>query len=1340
MRDQMRSFQNVMSNGSINIQKQSDNDKIEKGGMNKLTGSKNNGTKSDFVMELDSKSYDQFEQFETFNVSEDPNFLITMKPIKEESGKIAILSMYKYANWFDYTLLLVGIVGAIGVGILQPLIMLLFGELVDTFDTQNLKGGFFDELIWKINIGVLNSLVDATFVLIKKMCYFAIANMVAGMLQNGCLFLLGQRQGMLLKRRYFRSLMKQDCGWHDIHMGGELSSHVMGEIQTVQDGLSVHVGGLFQIVAAFVTGFSLGFTKSWDLTLIILMVTPIMILCTLIIGFSSVFFTNQNAVFSAEANSLAEQTVGAARTVQALNQQNVFIAEFTKQTKRAEQKAALKSHAIGLSFGTIMLFMMLSLALSGWYGSLLMMGKGKTPNFTAGSFLVVFMSSLIATQRLATIALPLNIISSARSAAFKVYTTIERYPDIDENYGKVMKTIKGKIDFEDVRFSYPIRPLTMILDGLSFTAKEGETTAFVGESGCGKSTVVQLIQRMYEPTAGRILLDGELFTNLKTSWLRDQIGIVGQEPTLFSGTIFENISYGSKSGTFVNKEEVVKCCKKYGLDNFISALPDGYDTVVGERGAQLSGGQKQRIAIARALVRNPKILLLDEATSALDTESERVVQEALDRASEGRTTIIIAHRLSTIKNADVINVVVRGKIVEKGSHDELMTKKGIYYRMNEDQEIQSEENSENENEKEKDDAAILVKKEASTMFDDKESVERLLTQIKKERRRMKYSNVLAALRVIVDNFKHEWLMCVIGIIGSIGAGAIFPFYTLKFIDAYMCLMSITGTEMTETQKAIIKNTCCYFVILGVSAFVAYYLYNGLFLAAGEKMAGRVRRRLYRKIMYQDAGWFDRSENSVGSLVSRIISDTNTMKGIGGERIGSIAYMLSSVGFALGIAFYFDWRVSACVLAATPIFIISIVVNNVINIIQAIPYVKLQDKTNTLFVESVEAIKTLKSLNKTAYFSYKYVELVNKQKKQMYVWFPIITALAGLCHFIDFGINAYGWFIGITFMEKNISTQMGLTEFLIDVTQRFVAFQKGMMCVIFAAQAVATFGSLIPEMSRANAAGKRVYNTIDRKPKISCTADGIEPETMTGKIVLENVCFRYPTRPNISVLRGISTVIEPGQTVAFVGESGCGKSTIVQLIQRFYDPTYGIVKIDDNDVAEYQLGKLREKIGVVGQEPTLFAESIFNNIKKGIPFGETVNDEQIFAAAKMANAHDFISALPDGYDTVVGERGAQLSGGQKQRIAIARALVRNPKILLLDEATSALDTESERVVQEALDRASEGRTTIIIAHRLSTIKNADVINVVVRGKIVEKGSHDELMTKKGIYYSMVVNNP
>ncbi|CAF0848927.1 unnamed protein product [Rotaria sordida] len=639
--------------------------------------------------------------------------------------------------------------------------------------------------------------------------------------------------------------------------------------------------------------------------------------------------TSQELKSYAKAGAVAEEVLSSIRTVFSYNGAAYELKRYEEHLRSAKLSGIRKGGLNGILMGIVWLLIFCVYALGFWYGAKLVRDEG----FTIGGILIVFFSIITAVFSLGQAAPHLQSVAQARGAAYTLWNIIDTPSRININdpNGFKKEDLNGDIKFTNVHFAYPSRIDVPVLNGLSFTAQRGQTTALVGSSGCGKSTCIQLLQRFYDTIDGSVEIDDIQVNQYNLSWLREHIGVVSQEPILFHTTIKENILFGKTNAT---QDEIVTAAKMANAHDFIKELPDKYDTLVGERGAQLSGGQKQRIAIARALVRNPRILLLDEATSALDRESESIVQEALDRASKGRTTIVIAHRLSTIVNASKIIVLDKG-----------------------------------------------------------------------------------------------------------------------------------------------------------------------------------------------------SEN-------------------------------------------FD-----------------------------------------------------------------------------------------------------------------------------------------------------------------------------------------------GEIDLKDLEFYYPNRREVQVLKNFNLTIQPHKQIALVGSSGCGKSTIIQLLEHFYDPTGGQILINQNELSSLNLQWWRSQIGFVSQEPVLFNSTIRENIAYG-DTSRIVSMEEIEQAAKNANIHHFITTLPKQYETNVGARGTQLSGGQKQRIAIARALIRNPKVLLLDEATSALDTENERIVQEALDEASKGRTTIVIAHRLSTIQNSDRICVVRRGHIVESGrttiviahrlstiqnsdricvvrrghivesgKHDELLARKGYYYRL-----
>ncbi|CAF1224211.1 unnamed protein product [Rotaria sp. Silwood1] len=688
----------------------------------------------------------------------------------------------------------------------------------------------------------------------------------------------------------------------------------------------------------------------------------------------------------------------------------------------------------------------------------------------------------------------------------------------DSDSGIQADDLVGDIQFTNVNFAYPSRPNVPILNDLSFSVQQGKTIALVGMSGCGKSTCMQLLQRFYDPINGSVMIGGHRVDEYHRGWLRQHIGVVSQEPILFQTTIAENIRLGRLEAT---QQEIEDAARIANAHDFIMTLPQKYDTLVGERGVQMSG-------------------------SALDTESERIVQDALDRASEGRTTIVIAHRLSTIVHASKIIVIDKGTVIEEGNHQSLMELKGNYYGLVESQNLGMNTSDETELENEDENDLIANKKDNRTSS-----------------------------------------------LGDEGRNAA----ETTFEERQDC----------QTQAQDDKN---------IKVHVLVFSLNPQKNISGEALTQRLREKIFRLLLRQEVAYFDKPENSTGALCTRLSTETSAVQG---DR-------------------------------------------------------KALEEAGKIAIEAISNIRTVAQLVKETYFGDEYCKLL-------------------------------------------------------DVPLRVLT------CLIFGAMAVGQAASLSPNYSKAIDASKHILALFERTPEIDNGAiDGDTFENFKGEINFVDLQFRYPNRPEVAVLKRFNLNIKPHQQVALVGASGCGKSTTIQLIERFYNPISGQLLVDHHDVSSLNLQWWRSKIGFVSQEPILFDASIRENIA----YGDTsryVPMDEIREAAKNANIHRFIESLPEQYETNVGAKGTQLSGGEKQRIAIARALIRNPSILLLDEATSALDTESERIVQEALDRASKGRTTIVIAHRLSTIQNSDVICVLHHGHIVEQGVHDDLLARKGFYYRL-----
>ncbi|CAF0740937.1 unnamed protein product [Adineta steineri] len=872
----------------------------------------------------------------------------------------------------------------------------------------------------------------------------------------------------------------------------------------------------------------------------------------------------------------------------------------------------------------------------------------------------------------------------------------------------------GDIKFSNVNFVYPSRPDVPVHNGLTFTADHGHTTALVGTSGCGKSTCMQLLQRFYNPISGLVAIDGTPVDQYNLRWLRQHIGIVSQEPILFQTTIKENIRFGNMEAT---KEQIEQAAQMANAHDFIMQLPEKYDTLVGERGAQLSGGQKQRIAIARALVRDPRILLLDEATSALDTESERVVQDALDRASKGRTTIVIAHRLSTIINASKIIVINKGSVVEEGSHQALMDAKGVYYGLVQAQNLRNVDGKEVEEDADLTepppyDRTRTLSNQHQTSVDEKDG----LTNDDESSEKMEYSGPAPFVAMLKMN-RPELIYIIFGCISCICNGGVQPAFGV-ILSKIIAVFQVC--DQNEQEKQVLMYILL-FIGLGVLMLITNFFQSFLFAISGESLTQRLRSKIFRVLLQQDVAYFDLPENNTGALCTRLATEASAVQGATGIRIGTMLQNISNLGVGMILAFIYGWSLTLLMLAFIPFMIIAGFLQTYLMTGFANSDKKALENAGKTAVEAISNIRTVAQLTKEQYFDDEYCRLLEVPYKNSIKRAHVFGILFSFTDAIMFFAQAALFTFGAWRVEQGAMT--------------FENIMLVMNCILFGAMAVGQTASMSPDYSKAISASKNILTLFLRQPEINNSSnEGKVLDNFDGHIKLQNIEFCYPNRPKVQVLKDFNLTIKPNKQIALVGASGCGKSTIIQLLEHFYNPKSGQILIDKNDLLTLNLQWWRSQIGFVSQEPILFDASIRENIAYG-DTSRTISLGEIQEAAKNANIHQFIVSLPDQYDTNVGSKGTQLSGGEKQRIAIARALIRNPKILLLDEATSALDTESERVVQEALDQASKGRTTIVIAHRLSTIQNSDLICVLRRGKIVESGGHDELLARKEYYYRL-----
>uniref|UniRef100_A0A8C1I8L9 ATP-binding cassette, sub-family B (MDR/TAP), member 11a n=1 Tax=Cyprinus carpio TaxID=7962 RepID=A0A8C1I8L9_CYPCA len=1097
------------------------------------------------------------------------------------------------------------------------------------------------------------------------------------------------RQIQRIRKMYFRKIMRMEIGWFDCNSIGELNTRISDDINKINNAIADQVSIFIERISTFIFGFMVGFIGGWKLTLVVIAVSPLIGLAAGLMAMSVARLTGRELKAYAKAGAVADEVLSSLRTVAAFGGEHKEAERYSMNLVEAQAWGIKKGAIIGVFQGYLWCIIFLCYALAFWYGSKLVI---ETKELTPGGLVQVFFGVLMGAMNLGQASPCLEAFASGRAAAKSIFDTIDREPEIDcfSEEGHTLDKVKGDIEFHNVHFNYPSRPEVKILDDLNVVVKAGETTAFVGPSGSGKSTTIQLIQRFYDPKEGMVTLDGHDIRSLNIQWLRSLIGIVEQEPVLFATTIAENIRYGRPG---VTMEEIIEAAKQANAYNFIMDLPQKFDTLVGEGGGQMSGGQKQRIAIARALVRNPRILLLDMATSALDNESEAIVQEALDKARQGRTTISIAHRLSTIRNADVLVGFEHGRAVERGTHSQLLDRKGVYFTL-----------------------VTLQNQGKDTDSDKPESSEygdfwKSIPQVQKSKGEDKEVIEAAPVARILKYNRPEWPYMLLGSLGAAINGSVNPIYALLFSE-------ILGVRHTHTNMRY--STIC--LVIGVMSFFSQFLQGYSFAKSGELLTRRLRKVGFQAMLKQEIGWFDNPFNSPGALTTRLATDASMVQGATGSQIGMIVNSLTNIGASFIIAYYFSWKLSLVVTCFLPLIGLSGVFQAKMLTGFANEDKNALEAAGQVSSEALSNIRTIAGLAKEKHFVSQYEEQLQTPykgaKKKAHVY-GICFAFAQCVIFMAFAASfRYGGYL--------VSNE-GLPYMMVF---------RVISALVTSATALGRASSFTPDYAKAKIAAAQLFKLLDRVPKISMSnTEGQSWDDFKGQIEFKGCRFTYPSRPDIQVLRGLEVSVHPGQTLAFVGSSGCGKSTSVQLLERFYDPDEGQVLIDGRPSVSISVPFLRSQIGIVSQEPVLFDCSIAENIQYG-DNSRTVSMKEIVEAAKKAYLHDFVMTLPDKYETQVGAQGSQLSRGQKQRIAIARAIVRNPKILLLDEATSALDTESEKVVQAALDEARQGRTCIVIAHRLSTIQTADIIAVMSQGVVIEKGTHEELMARKAAYYKLV----
>lgn len=989
----------------------------------------------------------------------------------------------------------------------------------------------------------------------------------------------------------------------------------------------------------------------------------------------------------------------------------------------------------------------------------------------------------------------LHLFVAAVASFQKLREDIDREPLIDSTSGSGLRLTQaeGGFEFKDVSFTYPSRPEITVLDNISLSIPANKHTAIVGLSGSGKSTIAGLVTRLYDPTQGQVLFNGHDLRDVNPRDLRSFMSLVQQEPSLLDRSLLENIAHGlinsnhpshahlkatllstdladlasevrggkdltaAAEARGPNVAEIVglvtKAASLADADGFISVLQHGYGTVVGSSGRLISGGQKQRVALARALVKDPAVLILDEATASLDSRSEQRIQRAISNIASGRTIITIAHRLSTITSADNIIVMHKGHIVEQGNHATLMAKNGTYAELvklqtlaskdettiNIDAASKSDQTSSSEADIEKsaillddfgDAEKIPVSTTAAPVADAAEEAEEPETPKK---------SLWALAKGYAPALRPHLLFIFLALLGSSVVGGAFSGEAVIFGNTVGSLNPCHSADSIRSRGNFFG---LMFFILAIIEFFANVVSWSGFGWVSEKIVYAVRVLSFRSLFEQDLQWHQSEGRTPALLLSYITRDGNALAGLSGSVIGTLFSISVNLIAAIILTHIIAWRIALVCLALVPLLLgAGLMELHVLGKFEE-RHENAYTKSVDIGVEAITSIKTIASLSLEEETLRTYRRSLKGPRKETFKVTMHASLWQAMTYFLGNLVNALAYWWGAKQIIAGNYTQ---TQFLIVVFSLLVS-----------ALLWSQMFALAPELSSARAAMARILSLIEigsdkmqghvRSPP---TNDSNDPEATAepkpiasnheaSSVQLRDVHFAYPARPDIKVLNGLSIDIRPGQFCALVGPSGAGKSTIISLVERLYTPESGAILVDGVDITKHRDVSFRDTMALVPQESVLFEGSIAFNVGLGARPDHEATMDEIVEACKLANIHDVIESLPDGYQTLCGPNGSQFSGGQKQRLSIARALVRKPKLLILDESTSALDAESEKLLQDGLERAAKGITVIAIAHRLHTIRKADVIFLIEGGKCVDRGTHEELLQRSESYRANVMH--